>query len=293
MFQCKECIQSFELYDSLRRHVGRIHKIHASQSYITYVLDGIPPKCECGCGEPPRWRAGSFQRFINGHNSDGELNPMFGKHHSEEAKESISKKRKEKFANGEYRIWQNEKTPETLERIRLINEQSRKENNPERAQKISDALTGRMHSAEHNKNATAAIKKAWENPKLREQQRHNRVEYLKLEQFLNKSKLEQTFENLLISNNIQFESQHNANGFLFDFYVPTKNVLIEVDGDFWHSNPIKWPKPIYECQLDIAENDKVKNIVAKSAGYTLLRFWESDINENPQKVIQTLLDAIK
>jgi len=36
--------------DSLRRHRSQKHSINAEQTYIDYVLDGVEPKCKCGCG---------------------------------------------------------------------------------------------------------------------------------------------------------------------------------------------------------------------------------------------------
>lgn len=48
----------------------------------------------------------------------------------------------------------------------------------------------------------------------------------------------------------------------YDFYIPSLNLLLEVDGEYWHS----LPKNI--------ENDKYKNELAKVAGYRLLRIPE-------------------
>ena len=50
MIICKECDREFESLDSLRRHRSQKHSINAEQTYIDYVLDGVEPKCKCGCG---------------------------------------------------------------------------------------------------------------------------------------------------------------------------------------------------------------------------------------------------
>jgi very-short-patch-repair endonuclease len=39
-------------------------------------------------------------------------------------------------------------------------------------------------------------------------------------------------------------------------------------------------------------NDKKKTAIAYSKGYTLLRFWESDINENPVYILETLIENL-
>lgn len=57
----------------------------------------------------------------------------------------------------------------------------------------------------------------------------------------------------------------------YDFYIPSLNLLLEIDGEYWHS----LPKNI--------ENDKYKNDLAKVAGYKLLRI--------PEKLV--LIDLIK
>ena len=66
-------------------------------------------------------------------------------------------------------------------------------------------------------------------------------------------------------------------------------VLIEVDGDFHHCNPnSKHRIPIYPIQLKTIGNDIRKNILAKDKGFKLLRFWETDINNNPEYIVKLL-----
>ena len=64
--------------------------------------------------------------------------------------------------------------------------------------------------------------------------------------------------------------------------------MIECDGDFYHCNPYKFPEPIYEIQKINLKNDEFKNKWASDNGYILLRFWEHDINNNPEKIITEL-----
>lgn len=65
----------------------------------------------------------------------------------------------------------------------------------------------------------------------------------------------------------------------YDFFIDGKNILIEADGDFWHANPKYWlDETLLEVQITNIKNDELKNSLAKNLGYTLLRFWETDIN---------------
>ena len=165
MLKCLYCSYQHTFYDSIRRHVGRIHKISSPQFYIDYYLNGIPPVCACGCGELVRWRAGKFQKWINGHNAVGSNNPMYGKNHTEAAKASISKVRKQMFADGELHMWSEGKSVETDPTLQQAAKKISE--NKERAQKISKALSGIPKSESHKRNSRIAIKKAWENPDWR------------------------------------------------------------------------------------------------------------------------------
>jgi very-short-patch-repair endonuclease len=79
------------------------------------------------------------------------------------------------------------------------------------------------------------------------------------------SKPERTMEKVLKDNNIKYMRQIRIENKLFDFYLPDHNVIIEVDGRYWHN-------------LENAkENDKIKNSICKSNGYKIIRVWEDEI----------------
>jgi very-short-patch-repair endonuclease len=293
MFKCPRCPKEFNSYLSLASHTSSAYNLKGEDLYreLNNITD--VPTCGCGCGQKTKWRgAKGYAQFINGHNARGKSNPMYGKTHSAEARDNISQKRKEKFANGEYRIWQNEDTEETRELKRRIGEASKKENNPERAKKISKALKGRVRSEEHQSKLSVSIKKAWEDEDLRNRQREN-----VLNRFLDKKQnkptlLEKTFANLLNTLKIEYIFQYAVDHRLYDFYLPDHNILIEVDGNFHHCNPAMFNEPIYESQRITIKNDIIKNDIAKENGYNLLRFWESDINDRPSWIVQQLLQHI-
>ena len=65
--------------------------------------------------------------------------------------------------------------------------------------------------------------------------------------------------------------------------------LIEVDGDFYHSNPLKVKKDdMNPMQKHNKFVDKLKDEWAKSHGIPLLRIWENDIRNNMSKVIKEI-----
>lgn len=79
---------------------------------------------------------------------------------------------------------------------------------------------------------------------------------------------------------------------LYDFRI-NPNILIEVDGDYFHGNPSKnIDKRKNFFILKNKKNDVLKNFVAKRNGYRLLRFWEDQIYNNKDEVINELLDNL-
>ena len=108
------------------------------------------------------------------------------------------------------------------------------------------------------------------------------------------TKIETKIKNILIDNKIEFKKNFcisfDGKKRMFDFYLKYYNLLIEADGDYWHSNPIVF-KELNETQKKNKLNDDFKNYIAKELGYNLIRFWETDINKNSFENI--LLNEIK
>ena len=92
---------------------------------------------------------------------------------------------------------------------------------------------------------------------------------------------------------VKYEEQYFAESInrYYDFYLPECRVLIEVDGDYWHSYG-KVYEEMTPTQKKNARVDKIKNEWALSRGIPIIRIWEHDINENPQKVMKILKENI-
>lgn len=75
----------------------------------------------------------------------------------------------------------------------------------------------------------------------------------------------------------------------YDFYLPDSNLLIEVDGDYFHSNPMFYTEDkLTPTQKKNKRVDEYKNKWALMHGIPILRIWEYDINNNPKKVMDIL-----
>lgn len=131
--------------------------------------------------------------------------------------------------------------------------------------------------------------------------RHMRRVHGKILKKKTQNKLEQKFELLLISLKVPYRKQvmikdgpgRFSKYRIYDFLLSSKGILIEIDGDYWHCNPKKYPNgPINKIQKKNIQNDKEKDIVAKLKGYKLVRIWEGDIERDilgVQKKIKKLL----
>jgi len=93
---------------------------------------------------------------------------------------------------------------------------------------------------------------------------------------------ERKVQNILKELKIKFTTQHEVAGKFYDIYIPSKNVLIEVDGDYWHGKDIDYLNK-NKVQKKAFANDLNKDGLATLHGYTLYRVWESEITKEKIK----------
>ena len=86
------------------------------------------------------------------------------------------------------------------------------------------------------------------------------------------------FYEMLKRINVKFCEECIEQPWIFDFYLPELNYYIEVDGDYFHSNPKIYPNgPKTKTQKINWYRDIKKNEFCTKNNLKLLRFWESDI----------------
>lgn len=104
------------------------------------------------------------------------------------------------------------------------------------------------------------------------------------------SKLEKKFAREFLDKlGVRYEEQFEAKDIkrFYDFYLSEYRVLIEIDGDYFHGYG-KVHEEKSPMQKRNERVDRIKDEWAVSHGYPLIRIWEHDINENPQKVLDML-----
>lgn len=81
-----------------------------------------------------------------------------------------------------------------------------------------------------------------------------------------------------------------------DIAIKKYRLLVFCDGDFWHGNSyhsVKSHKQFWDEKIKRnRERDLEYTIRLRDEGWTVLRFWESDIKNNIDDCIQQIIDAI-
>lgn len=87
---------------------------------------------------------------------------------------------------------------------------------------------------------------------------------------------------LLSLHNILFENEYVEKYYAIDIFLSEYNLMIEIMGDYWHANPIKYDDfQLTSKQKDAIRRDKAKHTyIKKYENIEILYLWESDINKN-------------
>jgi very-short-patch-repair endonuclease len=80
---------------------------------------------------------------------------------------------------------------------------------------------------------------------------------------------------------MSFEIQKKIGRYNVDFYLQHLDLVIECDGDYWHSLPRS------------VERDRRKDKWLKAKGYNIIRLSESDINTDPFKALTSKLPIMQ
>lgn len=95
----------------------------------------------------------------------------------------------------------------------------------------------------------------------------------------NPSNIEKKLAGYLIDHNISFICQFKYKLGVADFFIKP-NLIIEVDGDYWHNLP------------KVKERDERQTLFLEGEGYTVLHLWEYEINKEPEKCINRILEYV-
>lgn len=79
---------------------------------------------------------------------------------------------------------------------------------------------------------------------------------------------------------IKYFRQYVIGGkFCVDAFIPSKKVIVQFDGDYWHGNPEKF-KELDNRQKRRKKLDYSQDCYMKTCGYSVIRLWETDLLKN-------------
>jgi len=224
---------------------------------------------------------------------------MKGKHHTQETKNILAKKmmgNTNGFKKGQkLSIEARQKLSKMFSGSK--NPMYGKHFSKEQKKRISESEKGKIISIEHRKKISKFNKGKILSIKTKKKMSISRCKYLSEKSGTFSNTLpERILKAQLLSNMILFSSQKHIKGqsknFVVDFFI-APNIVIEVDGDYYHCNPRIYPDgPKYNIQKNHIITDAIKDKELFEKGYIVLRFWEYDIKNNlhscANKIQQTI-----
>ena len=124
------------------------------------------------------------------------------------------------------------------------------------------------------------------------------LEWSKKNKLPSKSKFtkpEKLFASLLDKLELNYETQYAVNKYKCDFFIPKYNLIVEIDGDYWHANPAKYKENDLiggkkMLAKDIWKKDNNKTLDILNEGYKVLRYWASSIkNTSHEKIFEDIV----
>lgn len=97
---------------------------------------------------------------------------------------------------------------------------------------------------------------------------------------------------------VPFTSQAPIGFYTVDFLVHGRKLVIQADGDYWHAHPDKFGSgvgktPLSDVQRKRRRLDASCDSYLKNAGYGVLRLWECDLHEDPDRCCSRILQALQ
>lgn len=273
-------------FNIFKKHIEQEHNI-SIENYMNKYENINIQKCKCGCGKELKMiiKKGGFGYgdYIKSHLFKDKNFIL------KNAKQmSLSRKGKNNPAFGK-KPWNYGLTSETNEIVKKIAEKTKKRIvSKETKEKLRNALIKRR------KNGFTGNKGNKHSKQTKELLRKLALNQLSTGIFKQtRTEPHNIICDFLIKNNIKFIEEKNVGVFSFDIYLITYNIYIEIDGDYWHSNPRIYKNgPQTKSQKINYFRDLKKDKFCKENNLNLIRIWEYDIKNNIEAVKKTILEAI-
>lgn len=105
------------------------------------------------------------------------------------------------------------------------------------------------------------------------------------------SSLNKIFRRALHKAGLFPKEEYRIDYYVVDFCFPKKKIVIEVDGNYWHGNPTYY-STFNKTQRRVVGKDKAEGTYLRNREWTLLRFWEDDINKHLGSCVEKVVGAL-
>jgi G:T-mismatch repair DNA endonuclease (very short patch repair protein) len=151
------------------------------------------------------------------------------------------------------------------------------------------AMLGKKHKISTIDKMSLTRKKQWSDAEFR------KVMIDKLAKGRGNSRPELKVKEILDNLGITYKREKLEKKYLYDFYIPIKNIYIEVNGDFWHANPNKY---MADSELSFPgygkikakhlwDKDKKKREYVEGLGAKYVCIWESELKDKDANILLT------
>lgn len=236
----------------------------------------------------------------------GEKNPMFGKKHTDEFKKIKSNKNKginnPMYNRSVYDVWVNKFgkkiADEKMKKFKYKMSSVTKGENNGMYNKTYYDIWVEKYGEDIAKKKNNILKRKHKDWLIENKKHHIKMIINSHKKRYRKTSIEKIIENFLIENNINYKYNF-IDKYQYDFLLKDFNIIIEVQGDYWHANPLYYSdsninlRPLNETQKYKIILDKEKNNYIKDK-YKIVYIWETDIkNKKYKEILWNLLKLKK
>lgn len=116
------------------------------------------------------------------------------------------------------------------------------------------------------------------------------IEMSALQQQSNETSIEKIGYRMLDELGLEFERQKIFNGkFTPDATISSLNIVVQFDGDYWHDKQGNSHEPRILRRVAL---DKSQDQYMQTCGWYVIRFWESDLNNNYEECKKRMLQFV-
>lgn len=292
--KCEICNKVFETLKSIECHARQCHNIRKEEYYLKYInsqrgacklcnnttrfislTKGYARCCSIKCAKLLDSQSPTYRKKISittqmaMQRDDVKQNHLLAvsKPKSDDTRKKLSYAAKQKFVN------------DPSLKTKIYTEK--------RNTKISKS---KIEFWKHNPDAKRRVGNIWRLWKERDEvgwRKHllkaSRKGFEKIFAPLGDTKLETRLYSMLENENIKYVKKYELCGKIYDAYLPDYNVIIEIDGEFWHRSSLEECQ--YQFQIESYHNDKLKEEIAKNNGIRLLRIKEFQIPNTISEIL--------